>query len=254
MKLAISNLTIPYPSGICSIVDCNTLLLPPIQNALIAATIFCSVLYVMEKGMVIVTTCMFLISLAGFTLEESNGIFMRSGLYTMVFFAQAIAYYRNNKNLRKERIQFAVQVIAAGYVLAGISKLKESGLQWVAEAPQAALQMLKTYAYYYYDSGDIAQLNIGMAVCKFALTHPILIKCLFAFSLGLELFAWIALRSKKYAFAFGVLLVTMHCGIFYFMHILVAAVFYPMLIFFVNPIYLFFRLLKWTLEKISYSV
>lgn len=165
----------------------------------------------------------------------------------MTFFVQFIAYYRNNANLKSERIQFPIQIIAAGYTLAGISKLYESGLGWVAQAPQASIQMLKNYCYAYYDTGDNLYLDKGMQLTTYALEHANTIKTLFAVSLFLELFACLALINKKSAFIYGLLLTSMHIGIFYFMHIIIIPVFIPMLTFMVNP----WGLVYWSLSVIS---
>jgi hypothetical protein len=192
--------------------------------------------------MAIVTAAMFLTSLLAFTLEESNGILNRSGLYTAIFGAQAFAYFRNGDSLKSERIQFSIQIVAAGYFLSAISKLTQTGLGWINEAPFASIQMVKNYSYSYFDSGDPSQLNVGLKQAEFALKHTNVLKLLFAFSLLFEFFAWLALRSKRSAIIMGVLLTGMHIGIMYFMNILIAAIFYPMIIFFLNPMYAFFSL------------
>lgn len=235
---------VPYPCGICSLVNCSPLVSAYTGHVFTGLALILSLLYIFEKRMAVVTLLMFLLSLLCFTLEESNGILNRSGLYTMVFAAQSLAYFRNNVNLKTERIQFAVQIIAAGYMLAGISKLRETGLGWVNESPQASLQMLKGYCANYFNFGDIAELNKGMAFANFAIHHSFWVKLLFGLSLLFELFAFLAVKNKWRAFVYGLLLTAMHIGIFYFMHILIVAIFFPMLLFMVNPAYLGYMFLS----------
>ncbi len=187
---------------------------------------------------------MFIVSLVLFTLEDSNRILNYNGLYTMTFLAQFIAYYRNNANLKSERIQFPIQIIAAGYALAGISKLKVSGLGWITEAPQVSIQILKSYGYAYFNSGDISHMDKGIKMSNFIINHAFFAKTIFAFSLFFEITAWIAIKNKATALVYGILLTAMHIGIFFFMHIIIISIFIPMSTFMVNPlglIYLFFE-------------
>lgn len=242
---------IPYPAGLCKFFNCSILVSSYTYPLLLAFAIIFSLLYILEKWMRATTLCMFLISLIFFTLEESNGILNYNGLYTMLFLAQFIAYFRNNANLKTERVQFPIQIIAAGYTLAGIAKLKESGLNWVMEAPQASIQVLKNYCYAYFDTGNVYFLDKGTRFANFVMENQFFVKTLFAFSLFLELFALIAVRNKASAFIYGILLTAMHIGIFYFMHILIFSIFIPMITFFVNPVGLLGILIANLLKKDS---
>ena len=253
-EVAINSETIYYPSGICSLIDCSIFLSVYTSSILLFAAFILSALYITEKYMIVVTFLMFLVSLLSFTLEESNGILNRSGLYTTVFLAQTFAYIRNNQSLKVERIQFPIQIIAGGYFLASISKLNQSGLNWIIEAPQAAIQMVKGFSYTYFDSGNISELDKGLKQADFVLKHEVLVKLLFAMSLVFETFAWLAVRNKISAFAIGVLLSGMHFGILYFMNIFIAAIFYPMIIFMVNPAYLLYLIIKWFYQLVKLGV
>jgi hypothetical protein len=231
---------IPYPTGIASYIDLSFLLSNYTSYFFTLLGIVFSVLYIMEKWMRPVTFLMFILSLVVFTLEDSNGVLNRTSLYTMIFLVQWIAYMKNGPRLPSERIQYAVQIIAAGYVLAAISKLSASGLGWISSSPMASLQVLKGFAYSYFDSGNPGDMSAGINRANFILVHPAVTRMLFAFSLFAELFAWIAIKNKFNAFMYGILLTFMHLGIFYLMNILITAIFYPMLIFMVNPGYLLY--------------
>ena len=231
---------VPFPCGICSLINCSALVGAYTGYVFTGLAVVFSLLYIIEKQMRWVTLLMALLSLVCFTLEESNGILNRSSLYTLVFAAQSLAYFRNNANLKTERIQFAVQIIAAGYMLAGIAKMRETGLAWVSDSPQAVLQMLKGYCANYFNWGDKDQLQLGLDLANFALHHSLVVKWLFGFSLIFELFAFLAVKNKARTFVYGLLLTGMHIGIYYFMHIVIVAIFFPMLLFMVNPVYILY--------------
>jgi hypothetical protein len=249
--ISISSSGVPFPSGVFQWIDCGPLISANTVNiALIVAGIF-SVLYVFEWQMKWITGAMFLLSLLMFSLQDSNGVFPRNGIYTTIFLAQNIAYWRNQGSLSTERVQFPIQIIVAGYLLAAIAKLRESGLHWIMDAPMASIQMFKSYAYYYIDTGNSSALVSGGQRAEFALSHPCFIRILFGISLFCELFACMAVKNKKWAFAAGVVLMCMHLGINFFMHILIKSIFYPMLIFLLNPLYWLVAPAIWIMQKLS---
>ena len=235
---------LPYPSGLFSFFGTPAF---PSKYTVLLCSIFAAVLivlYIAEKWMIATTFLMFLLSLVLFTMEESCGIQNRKGLVTMIFFAQSIAYLRNNHHLNEERIQFPIQIIAAGYFLAGLSKIKDSGLHWVLDGPQISLQVMKSYSFSYFDTGNITELNKGINYSEFILHHTTILGVILSTSLVFELFAWLAVKNKLWAFIAGILLTAMHIGIFFSMDILIRGVFYPMVVFFVNPLYLVFVFTK----------
>jgi len=236
-RLFIDTNGIPYPAGICSLFDCSFLATPHTARYIYYVSLLLVTFYLLEKWMKYTTFFMFLISCLGFTLEESNGILNRCSLYSMVFFAQSAAYFIGGRNLKENRLQFAVQVIAAGYFLAGFSKLLASGPGWVTDAPYAAVQMIKNYAYEYFNSNSQHSLDMGYKQAGFVIENRGVVILLFGMSLFLELTAWVAMFGKRHAFVYGLLLLGMHMGILYFMDILIVAIFYPMLIILLNPAY-----------------
>ncbi len=240
---------LPYPSGILSFFE-------PLSFASKYTVLICSIsaavliiFYLAEKWMTATTFFMFLLSLVLFTMEESCGIQNRKGLITMVFLAQSIAYLRNNKYLSEDRIQFPIQIITAGYVLAGISKIKDSGIHWILDGPQISLQIMKSYSFAYFDSGDVAQLRTGINYSDFILNHSVLVSGFLSLALAFELFAWLAIKNKRCAFTIGILLTAMHLGIYFSLDILIKGVFYPMLVFMVNPLYLVFVFIKYLWQR-----
>lgn len=236
-RLFIDNTTIPYPSGLCSLFNCQFMIWPNTAHFFYKVAVVLCIPYLLERWMKYTTLLMFVMSCLMFTLEESNGVLNRCALYSMIFLAQSIAYFIGGTNLKKNRLQFAVQIIAAGYFLAGISKLIASGPGWVTDAPNAAIQIVKNYAYEYFNSGDPKVMDMGMQQADFVLKNNVFIILLFGLSLILELTAFIATTSKRNAFLYGCMLFGMHMGIYYYMDILIVAIYYPMLIILVNPLY-----------------
>ena len=248
ISVSINHQSIPYPTGIYSFIDGSLLASKYTVRIFSFFAFVLAVLYVREKWMTATIFLMFLLSLVLFTLEESGGILNRNYLYTAVFFAQFIAYYRNTERLNEERIQFAVQIIAGGYVLAGISKLQQSGIGWITSAPLVSIQIIKGYCFTYFNTGNIKDFEPGLRHANFILSHRYLAEGLFAGSLTLELFAWIAVINKRSAFIYGLLLLAMHIGISYFMNILIISIVYPMLIFMINPLYLIYGFVRRHIE------
>ena len=246
----INNTSVPYPTALAAYIDLSILLSGYTSVIFSLAGIVLCGFYLLDKWMRPVTFLMFTLSVMVFTLEDSNGILNRNSLYSMIFLVQFIAYMKNGPRLKSDRVQYAIQVIAAGYVLAAISKLSVTGLSWISSAPMASLQVLKNFAYSYFDSGNLSQMNAGVKQAGFILQHKTTAQILFGVSLFLEFFAWLALKDKLSAMVYGLLLTGMHLGILYFMNILIASIFYPMLILMVNPgywVYLFVEKYIWPL-------
>lgn len=238
--------TLPMPVGVLSFIQPNYVISFFIKFLCLIATIITLYFYISEKHMLWVTLFLFIISVLVFTMEESNGIFNRNGLFSFVFFAQFFAYFFNlkniNSNIKKNRVQFSVQVIAVGYTLSAFSKLNTSGINWVLDGRKMPLQIMKSFYYSYVDDGNIYYIQKAHEAINGFNNHIHFIYFLLAFSLFLELFALISIISKKHALVFGLLLLTMHIGIFIYMNISIVGIIYPMLICMINPFYIFWIL------------
>lgn len=246
----------PLPIGICTWFPCDFLLHFPFNKILLYSSVIIAYLYIFEVKVLWTSFLMFLISLLVFTIEESNGILERRGLLTFIFLAQFIAYLlahiREHFNLKKYRIQFSVQVVAAGYVLAGISKIMQSGWKWVLDGERITLQILKSHYYTYIDLGNEKWLAKGYELVNFIEAHPYLLIFLLASSLILELGAFLAIFSRRHAIIYGLLLLSMHIGIYWVMEIAIVSILFPMLIFMLNPLYLGWLVLNSLSRKILF--
>lgn len=250
--------TIPFPKGICNIIPFEWIYLGYNKYVIITISLFASILYLFEIKVLYMSFICFVISLIGFTIEESNGVLYRNGLFTFVFFAQFLAYLYHNfnpqSNLSKNRVQFCVQTVAIGYTLSGISKLMNSGFQWVIEGRKMGLQISKSYYYAYLDSGDKTLITKGQNFIINIESHAVLISILLLFALILELFALVSVISKKNAFIYGLLLLAMHIGIYIVMDIIIFPIVLPMIIFMINPLYLISQMFIYLYEKLLKSL
>lgn len=235
----------PIPVGICKILPCHLLNSPWLSYVFFGFVILLSFLYLLEKKMLVATFMIFFISLLFFTLEESNGILARRGLLTFLFFAQFIAYslssiQGNDFNLTKYRIQFSAQVIAIGYFLSGLSKLRTSGISWIQDGTRMPLQILKSFNNSFNDYGDFAYLEQGNAMAHFIDSNPMLVYVILAITLLLELGAIsILFFSRRYMVIYGLLLFLMHQGIYMVMNIKIVSIMEPMTILFINSFYFY---------------
>ncbi|MBS1625098.1 MAG: hypothetical protein JST83_13815 [Bacteroidetes bacterium] len=232
----------PYPSGILSFSGTYYLMLVPVKIAIAIILFALMALYVLEIRIALVTLVIFVLSIFIFAIGESNGVMGRDGLMSLTWVGQSLAYMLYNAgsapDLRRNRFQFPLQAIAAVYTLAAISKLVASPLHWVSDSPYLTLQIIKSFDYAYYTSGDPSLHAAGIARAQFILQHPQLTKLLLAGSLLLELCAFVLLTGRRPALIYALLLLSMHLGITYFMNIFFPHISIPTLLFAVNPLYI----------------
>ncbi len=231
-----------YPIGLCKWLDCSFLNNDTIKFGLAGLIAVLLIFYLFEKGMLWVTLLLFLFSLLIFTIEESNGVKGRRGLFTLIFLAQFLAYLfhqiKLDLNINKNRVQFCCQLIAAVYTLAALSKLSNSGLQWFVESPRIILQITKSYYFTYINTGTMDGAADGVKMADWIGRHNVLTLLLLGGSLLLEIFSFVLILNKKIAFIYAVLMLGMHIGTLITMDIFFPTVSFPLIIFFINPFFL----------------
>ena len=239
---------LPMPIGVLEFLPVNTNISLAFKSICLIATIIALYFYISEKQMIWATLFLFIISVLVFTIEVSNGIFRRNDLFSFIFFAQFLAYLFKLKNIdsniKKNRVQFSVQVIAVGYTLSAISKLCTSGLNWVLDGRKMPLQIMKSFFYSYVNEGNIYFIQKGNEMANNLNNNLYLIYFLLGFSLFLELFALVSIFNKKNTLIYGLLLMLMHLGIYITLDIVIKGVYIPMLIFMINPLFLFWMIFK----------
>lgn len=125
-------------------------------------------------------------------------------------------------------------VIAGGYVVCGLVKLINSDFQWIQKVPLLAVQLLKTNWANYYDTLEQPPQWLQQAT-QLIIEHPHLARVFFGTGLALELFAFVVLISRPWAFWFGLGLVSLHVGIMHVMNLTFMQHIYAVLIFLVIP-------------------
>ena len=243
------------PVGIARWVDYSFLFRPEGKLFLLWAILLLCIFYIWEKGMIITTTAMFFLSLLIITYHESQGIYYRNTLNTVIPGVQAlaywIAYFRKDFDVEKNRWQFTMQVIAAFYLLAGISKLQASGWEWIFSGKYFALQIMKNHSFTYFDAGNASTMAKATAQSAFFLSHNAFLVFLLGSSLLLELFAFLALLGKNWRIGMGILLLLMHLSIYWVMDIVIGGVAFNMVIFFLNPLFLFSNLILFVRQRMQ---
>ena len=245
----------PYPVGICKLIDLEILFSTTGKTFLFILLCISFFLYVFEIKMVYTTLFIFVLSCIIISYHESNGFFFRATPYSAVFGSQFIAYainkYNPDFNVLKYRIHFGIQIIAASYTLAAIAKLKGDGIGWIDNGGLFSIQVMKNYSYLYYDTGSFAFLENGKAIAYSIIEHKSQIKYLLATALGLELLCFVAILNSKVMFIYGLALLAMHIGFDFFMGIGIGVISKPMVVLFLNPLFLFHEFVKSIYLKLS---
>lgn len=240
--------TCPFPAGICKFYDFNVLFEGTGRILLLITILLLAIAYLLDIKMVWVTGLMFFISMVVISHRESSGIFDRATLYSTIFGAQFVAYCRyafnGNFNIRFYRVQYSIQIIAATYVLSGISKLHDSGLHWASGGGLYCLQVVKGGAFAYYTDGNIIWLQQAYEQAYSLMQHNDITRLMLSMSLILEITCFLAAYNYRLRLLYGIALFFMHLGIAWLMNILIIPVAGPMLIFFLNPLYLLLRILR----------
>lgn len=161
--------------------------------------------------------------------QNSNGAVHHGyQLVALVLLSQAIyhwvAFFRTSSQATAgERenwaVYFSLQTIAASYVVAGISKLKNGGLAWVWDSPMLAVHMARTGDEYYYDTLEPSRLGELDPYIQWFIDHPNLVRIGMGGSLLLELTAFLALLGPRWALVMGIAIQVMHWGIGESMHL-----------------------------------
>lgn len=243
-----------YPVGICKWVSFDLLFTTTGKIILWLVIAIVSIFYLLERHMILSTFLLSLVSVIVITFHESNGIFFRATILSLVWLAQLTAYlikhFRHRFNLTVFRQQYVSQMIVAVYVLAGIAKIKASGWRWGLNTEGFALQVNKNYSFLLYDTGDITRFEFAGRIASFFAQNTTATCVMLTSALLLELFCVFALFSKVGRIFFGIGLLIMHIGIALFMGIGISVVCFPMAFFFLNPLYSLVKCIRYLKQSL----
>lgn len=234
----IDNITIN--KGVCQFINCNYILMDVIKYPLFLMLFVFSIFYILERRMIWTTFILFSIVFVILSLRESYGVQDRNGLLVLILFSQFIAYsikhFKPQFNLKKYRIYYSIQVIVASYTLSAISKIYTSHLTWFTNAKYMVNQLVKANQSYLLNNNQSKAL-IDYKI-QFVLEHPLMITILLSLALFIELFSGLALINKRIRLLWGLFLLAMHIGIYFFFKIQINPFIYPLILFLINPFYL----------------
>jgi len=246
----------PQPNGIAQWFDLTFFADPQIYQRLEMFGIGCLVAYVIGFLPVIALPYLAWFSIASKTLANSQGGISHSyQMVSLILLAQAIvaiwrfvgaARNRRNEessglwrtdNLHDRWAVFYSQIaIAACYVTAGITKLRNSDGAWLWNTPYLVKDLVKTTRQNFYAKLD-PQYAGEVDYVEPILNHPMIARVLFAPGLLLELAAVLALLGRRWSLALGLGLIALHLGIKEVMHLNFLLFELCVLIFLVNPPY-----------------
>ena len=200
-------------------------------------------MYLFERHMLLSTSVLTVGSVICFSIERSNGIYHREELFSLVLLIQTASYagysiasdgFRKRTKPWNLAMFGSVAIISAAYVMAGVSKLKRSGIDWVIDSPKVILKVMDSFEHKYIDNGWEPMLAHGLRMADLVQWSPFAVQTAFAFALMVELSAFLAVRSRKTARRIGLLLLSLHLGMFILLHVRLVVFIYCVVVFLVG--------------------
>ncbi len=115
--------------------------------------------------------------------------------------------------IQRRVIYWTLVIFAAGYVICGLVKLQNSDWLWFHKVvPGLAMELQKTNWSSYYDTLEPVPQVLTTTV-NLMNEHPTLARIFFGGGLFIELFAFLALRSRRWSFFYGLAIVALHLSI-----------------------------------------
>lgn len=110
-------------------------------------------------------------------------------------------------------IHGAKVMLAAGYVVSGVTKLLNSDFRWIIKVPDIALGLIKTNVARYYDALTYEPGWRANDLPRLIYEHPHLARLFFGTGLVLELVAFLILCGRRWSLVTGLALIAMHAAI-----------------------------------------
>lgn len=249
----------PHPHGVAHLVDLTFLADPQVFAVLKSLLIVPLALFVWGRWMAVSLTFITAFWIGSWTLIESQGaIGHGSQIAGLVLLAMWLAYVvgpwlrrregvwarRPDLTLDDLAIYWVHQVIAAAYVVAGVSKLTTTGFQlvpflprWLVRVQYIPVQITKTHEEEYYAFLDPEQLERAQVLGDLFALNPDLTRFIFSGGLVLELLAFLLLIDRRWAAGMGVALIMMHVMISLTMNLHFTMNIWVALIFLINVPY-----------------
>ncbi|HEY5892806.1 MAG TPA: hypothetical protein VIT91_06200 [Chthoniobacterales bacterium] len=234
----------PFPNGLAHWIDLTFLANPAIFTP--ARWIFLAMLalYVVGRLVPLALSYLLCLNVAVYTLWNSQGwightdqiISLTLLALTLFHIFAAISRFRpkDGRSLGDVEISISLQVIAATYVVAGITKLIKSDGMWLAQLPNITVQIEKTNEQFFYDF--LRHPNPGLTdwLNSQLIAHPWLAYPFFGPGLIVELAAFLLPYGRRHAAILGLALLAMHGLISLTMQITFTTNIWMLIIFAVN--------------------
>ena len=218
----------PKPNGLAHLFDFSFFGEPEAMKILYPFYLAALALYTLGSFMPLALAFMTFFTTGVGTLMNSQGAIGHSTqLLAMIVLAQFLVHtsYASLRLLRGPRgwlaspascadsMDWSRNVIAAAYVVCGVVKLVNSKGLWIWNTPNLSLQLIKTNEMDYYNR---LATEVGFWANDFPeilVEHPWFAQIFFGGGLFIELFAFVALLGKKWAFFGGLAIVALHLSI-----------------------------------------
>ena len=248
-----------FPKGIANFVDLTFLANDTIAFTLIGIGGIAAFLFAIGRLRILSITYLVLLCTAVFTFAMGHITKTRhdTNVVPLVLIGYLIAYVQHDFTTRRDPTAFGgrsredlafdygQQMIAAMYVLSGITKLIRCGTDWVKDSVLVVLQMIRTQHCEFYDHlSPPDDLEHWLSIGRSMVEHSNLTRGMFGSALILELFAFAALFGRVWSLLFGLALIAFHTSVFALMNINFYLNMIVLSIFFVNVPYWLSRLRK----------
>jgi len=220
----------PFPVGIANIFDLTALSDPAVFGVVKCILIICLVIYVSGFALPVVLPIITAVHISVFTLLGSQGATHHiHQIGSLILLAQTIVvWWPREKGFSKLRqltpkwrslIVFHSMVAITGcYVLSAITKIIRTNGMWVWNSPYISMGMYKSNEQRYYNYIDPTDRKADYeVVAQFMFDHPFVTRFVLGGGFFIELFAFMALRSRSWSLAFGLGLMGMHVMVGRFM-------------------------------------
>jgi hypothetical protein len=217
----------PHPHGLAAWgVDFSWLGSESLAPVLRVVLPVCLVLYVFRVLPVLTLLPVLICSIGHGVLGNSQGAIGHSTqILTVALLAQWLAHawaclqprtrwpMPHGFNAPQLAADWSRQVVAATYVVSAISKLIESGGDWISDASYFGLQVVKSNGMGFYDHLVPRTDGYGAWLGQWFVDHPHAATIILGAALPLELFAFLALNNRRIALLFGLSLYAFHSSI-----------------------------------------
>ena len=136
------------------------------------------------------------------------------------------------RGMQNHAIHLTKVTIAAAYVVCGIAKLIKSDFLWIHRIPFISVQITKANLGDYYNTLEQKTDFVTTRIPQLIVEYPNLARLFFSCGLVLELTAFLALRSRRWALCIGVSLIGLHImidqimSLTFWTHMFCLAIFY----------------------------